>query len=357
MKIKQFQKEMRQNRVGMSLFFSIDGDNVDPNLVYFSQYTGFGALVITQSKAFLVVPKAEYVRAKRTSKVRVVAAEKGFLETIKKTVRGRFKRVGIDKNRVSLNFYKHIRKNLPARYVDVSDMLVRLRAKKTAQEVAIIKKACAITDEIMHKTFWNFKRFYTEAEVSAFMIHEVNKRGLGLAFKPIVASGAGACEAHHEPDARKLRKGFCVIDFGIKYKGYCSDITRTIYLGTPSHREISLYHTVLDVQMQLVGMCRAGQSFIGIHEKAHELFGDRSQYFTHLIGHGIGTEIHENPNPKKTPRRPVTELLDNSVVTIEPGLYYPNRSGIRIEDDVLVTKKGPKVLTRTGKNLLIVKRR
>ncbi|MBW2965018.1 Xaa-Pro peptidase family protein [Candidatus Woesearchaeota archaeon] len=356
MRLKQFQKEMSKERIGLSLFFSVDGDNTDPNLVYFTQYTGLGALAVTQKKAFLVVPKAEYARAKRTSKVRVVAAEKRFIETIKRIIKSRPRVVGIDKNRISLNFYKAIRRGIHARYVDTADMCQRLRAVKTPAELAIIRKACAVTDDIMHKTFWNLKRFSTEAEVAAFMIHEVNKRGLELAFKPIVASGKNAAEAHHEPDAAQLRKGFCVIDFGVKYKGYCSDITRTVYLGTPSAAEIELYHTVLSVQNQLIKMCVPGESFITIHEKAHELFGKRSEHFTHLIGHGVGTEIHENPNPKKTPRRPITELVPNSVITIEPGLYYPNKCGIRIEDDILVTSKGPVVITKTGKNLLVIRR-
>jgi Xaa-Pro aminopeptidase len=356
MKLKEFQKELARKRIGMALFFNFDGDNVDPNMVYFSQYTGFGALVITPKKAFLVVPKFEYSRARRTSKVRVVGAKDKLIKTIKQTLRSRPRRVGIDKNRVSVNFYKVLRKEIKASYLDISQYCLTLRTTKTLEEVKIIRKACKITDNIMHKTFWNFKKFKTEADVVAFMKNEVNKRGLGLAFSPIVASGKNACEAHHEPDSKRLQKGFCVIDFGVKYQGYCSDMTRTIYLGKPSKTDIELYHKVLDVQTKLLRMCVAGKSFIRINEKAHELFGKHSRYFTHLIGHGIGTQIHENPNPKKTPKRPVTRLLENSVVTIEPGLYFPKKLGIRIEDDILVTSKGPQVLTKTGKNLLIVKR-
>jgi len=356
MKLKAFQKEMRRQKIGLSLFFNFDGDNLDPNLVYFSQYTGFGALAVTPTKAILFVPKAEYVRAKRTSKVRVVAAEKRILMSIKKTLRVRPKRVGVDKNRVTLNFYKALRKQIKGNYVDVSGACQGLRAQKDKNEIAIIKKACKITDEIMHKTFWNFKKFSTEAEVSAFMINEVNKRGLGLAFKPIVASGGNACEAHHEADTKPLRKGFCVIDFGVKYRGYCSDMTRTVYLGEPTKADVALYYDVLRVQLALIDECKIGASFVKIDAKARELFGKRAEHFTHLIGHGVGTEIHESPNPKKSYRRQITELLNGSVVTIEPGLYYPGRKGIRIEDDILVTRSGPKVLTKTGKNLLVIKR-
>ncbi|MFH1063932.1 MAG: Xaa-Pro peptidase family protein [Candidatus Woesearchaeota archaeon] len=357
MGIKLFQKEMKKQRIGLSLFFSLDGDNLDPNLVYFTQYTGFGVLAITPDKAVLLVPQVESARARRTSKVRPVIAKERLMKSLKQIIRSRPKRIGIDKNRISLNFHKALNKGLSANYVDVADICKRLRAVKTEQEIAIMSNACKVTDEIMHATFWNFRNFKTEAEVSAFMSNEVNRRGLGLAFKTIVASGSNACEAHHEPDTKPLKKGFCVIDFGVKVKGYCSDITRTIYLGTPSQKEIEMYHQVLDVQTVLIDRCRPGKSFIEIDKEARELFGARAKYFTHLIGHGVGTEIHENPNPKKTPRRPITELVPDSVITIEPGLYYPNKSGIRIEDDILITKNVPKVLTKTGKNLLIIRKK
>ncbi|NQU79041.1 aminopeptidase P family protein [Candidatus Woesearchaeota archaeon] len=356
MRLKEFQKQLAKKRMGLALFFNFDGDNLDPNLVYFSSYTGFGALAITPKKAMLFVPVAEYERAKRTSKVPVVAAEKRMFLTIKNKIRSKPKLIGIDKNRVTLNFYKALRKEFPARYSDISSECLRLRTVKIEEEIRIIKKACTITDEIIHNMFWRFKQFKTESEVAAFLVNEAGRRGLGVSFKPIVASGKNACEAHHEADSKKLRKGFCVVDFGVRYKGYCSDITRTIYLGKPTQKEIEMYYTVLNVQTKLIAKCQVGKSFIEIDKKAHELFGKKSAHFTHLIGHGIGTEIHENPNPKQTPRRPVTELLENSVITIEPGLYYPGKSGIRIEDDVLVTAQGPKVLTKTGKNLLIVSR-
>jgi Xaa-Pro aminopeptidase len=356
MKLAEFQQEMKKRKIGLCLFFSIDGDNLDPNLVYFTQYTGLGALGITPNKAFLVVPQAEYVRAKKTSKIRVVATKTRFSEAIRKQLWSRPKKVGVDKNRISLNFHKKLRRELRAAYVDVADICQNLRAAKDSEEIGIIRKACEITDEIMHDTFWNFKRFNSEAEVAAFMIHETNKRGLGVSFKPIVASGKNACEAHHEPDSRKLQNGFCVIDFGVKYKGYCSDITRTVYIGEPSEKDVELYHTVLDVQARLIRELKPGLSFVKINEKAHLLFGKNSKYFTHLIGHGVGTEIHENPNPKKTPRRPLTMLVENAVITIEPGLYFPNKLGIRIEDDILITSDGHEVITKTGKNLLVVKK-
>jgi Xaa-Pro aminopeptidase len=357
MSLVKFQKEMKKEGIGLSLFFNVDGDNIDPNIIYFSQYTGFGILAITQKKALLFVPRAENDRAKKTSKVRVVVAEKKMLKTLKQRIKKVNGKIGIDKNRVTLNFYKILRKEIRGRYLDVSPMCQNLRAIKTDNEISLMREACRIADEIMHKTFWSFKKFKTEAEVAAFMINEAGKKGAGVAFKPIIASGRNACEAHHFPTNEKIKKGFCVIDFGVRYKGYCSDMTRTIYFGEPSKEEVEIYYSVLDIQQKLINECRPGASFVRINMKAHELFGKKSRYFTHLIGHGLGVEVHENPNPKKTGRRTLIRLAENSVVTIEPGLYYPNKLGIRIEDDILIGSKGPEVLTKTGKNLLIISKR
>jgi len=356
MRIKQFQKEMSAKKLDLALFFNLDGDNIDPNITYFSQYTGFGVLAIMQDKAVLVVPKAEYQRAKKTSRVKVVAAKEKLLDTLKTFTRRRVRRIGLDKNRVSMNLHAKIRKQIHAKAVDIAGMCQRVRAVKTPEEISYIKKACAATDEIINKTLLNFKQFKTETDVVAYLLNETNNMGLVTSFKPIVASGKNAAEPHHEATNKPLQKGFCVIDFGVKFKGYCADMTRTIYLGQPTEHEIELYHEVLSVQTTMIELCRAEKSFISINEKAHALFGEKSKYFTHLIGHGVGTEIHENPNPKKTVKRPITKLLPGSIITIEPGIYYPNKLGIRIEDDILITNNNPEILTKTGKNLLIIRK-
>jgi Xaa-Pro aminopeptidase len=356
MKIKEFQKELARKKIDAAMFFNFDGDVTDPNMQYFSQYTGFGGLVVTQKKALLIAPRAEYERARKTSKVKARAAAGKMSEEMKKVIKKRRPRIGIDKNRISLNFYKSLKKATKGRFYDISVPCMRLRTTKTKEEIEAIKKSCRTADGIMKNTLRNFKRFKTESEVAAHMINETNRIGLEIAFKPTVASGGNACQPHYQAADTRLKKGFCVIDFGVRHQGYCSDISRTVYVGKPSEKEIELYSKVLDVQTRLIQQCKAGRSFIQIHQEALRLFGKHAKHFTHLIGHGIGVEIHESPNPKKTQRRPVTRLLENSVITIEPGLYFAGKRGIRIEDDVLITKKGPEVLTRTGKNLLVIRK-
>lgn len=355
-KLKEFQKWMKSQKMGLALFFNGDFNSTNANLTYFSGYVGLGVLAITQSKAFLVVPKMEYVSARKQAKVRVYCSKKRLLPEVMKYAKVRPKRVGIDKNKITLNFYLKLKKDLPARYLDVSPKCLELRASKTAEELMVMRKACKITDDIFHRVFMNFKKFKSEYEAAEFLKRQAEEYADGVSFPPIVASGGNGSSPHNIPAKGKFKKGFCVIDYGVKLNGYCSDVTRTIYIGTPTTREVELYHKVLSVQKKSIAQCVVGADFSKIDMFAREEFGKLGPHFTHLIGHGLGRDVHENPNPKKTVRRPITKLVEGSVITIEPGLYYDGKLGIRIEDDVLITKTGPKVLTKVGKNLLVIKK-
>jgi Xaa-Pro aminopeptidase len=192
-----------------------------------------------------------------------------------------------------------------------------------------------------------FKKFKSELEVAEFLEAETRKNGCSLAFPPIVASGKHAGMPHYMPGKGKILKGFCVIDFGVKYRGYCSDITRTVYVGKPSQAEKEIYEEVLDVQKKSVKMCMGGGSISGVFDYALNVLGKR---FPHGLGHGIGVEIHEWPNLKPGGKE---KFLDGMVFTVEPGVYT-KKYGIRIEDDVLIEKGKSVILTKLSKELIIV---
>lgn len=357
-KIKKLQKWMQENKTQVSIFFNIDMRGLDANFFYLSKYTGLGFLVIPAKKpAFLVVPTMEKEKAKQQSNVRVVSAKKSLILLVKKELkknRIRVQTAGIDKNKISLNAFSRLKKEVKAKYVDISLILAQLRVAKTPNEIKIIQKACKLTDDIFNKTFMNFKKFKTESEVAAFMTNETLKLGCEVSFKPIVASGKSAASPHYEPANSKLKKGFCVIDFGIIYNGYCSDMTRTIYLGKPKYKEVELYYLLLKTQLDCINHCKAGVNFLDIQKLAMQKLGKYSKYFIHSIGHGLGIDVHESLAPKKTKIKPLSILKEGSIITIEPGIYISNKLGMRIEDDILITKNKPKILTKTGKNLLII---
>ena len=345
--LKDLQKSMKKNRMKAVLLFNSSLHKMDPNIAYFSGvWMEFGFVVVpVTGKPVLVVPLFEYVRAKKESKIKTIAMQKGKLDVqLKKLLSGR--KVGVHMNHLAVNELKWLKKLVKKKYVDVSKDLIVARSIKSPEEIKIVKKSCGICEGILKKCFSTFKKFKTELDVAEFLESETVKAGCELAFPPIVASGSNAGMAHHSPAKVKLKKGFCVIDFGVKYRGYCSDITRTVYIGKPTAQEIAVYDEVLDVQETCVRMSVKGQKCSVVYDYAWDQLGKK---FTHGLGHGIGVEIHEWPNLKPKGK----EVFENGMIfTVEPGIY-DGKMGIRIEDDVLIENGKPKVLTPSSKLLRI----
>ncbi len=321
--------------------------NPDPNFFYLTGYAGYGCLVLLKDRELLFVPKMEFERARKTVKgIRVKVYRKNLWKSLRRYSRGRA--IGIDFNAVTLTFLKILRKEFRRKtFVDISSVIRGLRSVKTANEIRILKKACRISDTILKKLFSGFRKFRTEKDVADFLESEARKNSCELAFQPIVASGPGAAEPHHTPQRKRLRKGFCVIDFGVKYKGYCSDTTRTVYIGKPSRKERDIYNLVLNAQKDVVGSLRPGQKCSDVYNRMIKDLGRYSRKFTHGLGHGVGVEIHELPDLKPKSN---SILREGMVLTVEPGVYFDNKFGIRIEDTVLISKK-PLVLTGVTKSL------
>ena len=150
-----------------------------------------------------------------------------------------------------------------------------------------------------------------------------------------------------------LRKGFCVIDFGVKYNGYCSDMTRTVFIGKPTKKDRELYDLLLQAQEECVAMVKSGIVAKDIDSHARKVLGKYSKYFIHGLGHQLGIEIHEN-SKRGINKRGNFKLKEGMVITIEPGIYLPRRGGVRIEDDVLINESGLESLTDLPRKLEII---
>lgn len=219
-------------------------------------------------------------------------------------------------------------------------------------EISKIAKACKIADSILNKTIKKIKKnsFKTEKDVANFLKKETYKSNCKLAFLPIVAMGKNAFTLHHRPTDTKLKKGFLVIDFGVRYKGYNSDCTRTLYLGKPTNKEKGLYNLVLLAQETALMHALPGVYAFDVDAIGRAILWPYFRHFIHSIGHGVGKRIHQSPivgpGGKKT-------LKKNQAITIEPGLYFKNKLGIRIEDTILIKEK-PLILTKVTKKLVII---
>ncbi|MDO8634431.1 MAG: M24 family metallopeptidase [archaeon] len=219
-----------------------------------------------------------------------------------------------------------------------------------SDKISSIAKACKITEEIFSQVVAKFSDFSSEKDVSRFISAKTNGQGLKPAFPTIVGSGPGGSEPHHKP-ILPLTNGFCVIDFGVKVNGYCSDFTRTVFLGTPAKKDLELYSLVLDAQTAGKNLVKAASPAIAPYEAACTALGSEVSHFVHGLGHGVAKRIHVKPYLKKTS---ADTLKENDVVTVEPGLYYKNEFGIRIEDVFVVTISGAKPLTFFDRSLIVI---
>ena len=356
MKINYLKAILNKKKCSFALFYNLDSTNYNPNMYYFSGYNGLGALIIpVKSHPFLIVPQMEYQRARKSMIKKVYSMEKKrFLESIHRTIKKKkikIRNIAIDDSNFTLNFYKHFKKQFKKiKTKNISQDCVKLREIKAEKEVQILRKSCNYADKIHQKAIKNFRKFKTESEVAAFLEFETKKLGLKLSFDPIVASGVNGSEPHHEPANVKIKKGFCVIDFGVKYKGYCSDITRTIYVGKPTKFERDIYNMLLKIQKNTINSVKNNKKCSKLYEYVVKSLGKYKDYFTHGLGHGVGTEIHEFPNLTLNSK---DKIRNNMVFTVEPGVYFPKKFGIRIEDTLLFKNK-PILLTRTSKDLLII---
>jgi Xaa-Pro dipeptidase len=223
---------------------------------------------------------------------------------------------------------------------------------KLREEQKIMKKAGQITDAIFSSLVTHWSEFVTETDVATFIRKQCLEHNVEPSFPPIVASGTHASNPHHHPLAKKLKKGFCVIDMGVRYKGYCSDMTRTVYIGLPSTAEKNVYTHIQRVQEQAVRACAPNVLISDIARNCRDDLGEEyNKYFTHALGHGLGTQVHEWP---RVSTREDVYLEEGMVITIEPGVYVPNKWGVRIEDDILITKQGYTALTKSKKELIVV---
>ena len=238
---------------------------------------------------------------------------------------------------------------------DCSEILSRLRSVKSEKELNSIKKACVIAERAVQDAFGVLRAGMTEIELKSFV--EKRMADLGAeetAFDTIVAFGKNAAVPHHETGADKLKAGSVVlIDTGAKVDGYCSDITRTAFFGTPDTEFLSAYEAVLSANVKAEREIRAGITGKAADKIARDLLAERGygEYFTHSLGHGVGLNIHENPylSPKSD-----EILCENAVFTIEPGVYIEGKFGIRIEDTCVLKDGSVKRLFNDDKKPLII---
>ena len=244
---------------------------------------------------------------------------------------------------------------LNAKLVPFNAKIYDLRAVKEEWELELMRKAQAIADTAFTEVLTKIKVGMTEKELQAELIYCLLKNGgEGLSFDPIVVSGPNTSLPHGVATDRVIREGdFITLDFGVLYKGYCSDMTRTVAVGYATEEMKTVYNTVLKAQLAGIAASRAGVPGKDVDAAARQVIADAGYgaYFGHGYGHSLGMEVHESPSPNPGGERIMEK---NMIASAEPGIYLPGKFGVRIEDVVIFTDDGVENITHSPKELIIV---
>ncbi len=261
--------------------------------------------------------------------------------------------VGFEEDYVTYALYKeYMHKYKINNFVEATKLVEALRMLKDDEEIKSVKTACEITDRCFKMLLEYIKPGMTEKQIARKIHNYYMDNAEGEAFKAIVASGENSSKPHAIPTDRKIQnKDIITIDMGCKFKGYCSDMTRTIFIGEPKKEQLYIYNLVLENQEKVLNEIKEGQNIKHLAKMIENNFSDKGYTLVHSLGHGVGLEIHEKPfiNMKND-----NLLKENMIITDEPGIYVTGNFGVRIEDTVLVTKQGSISLTESTKECIII---
>ncbi|MBL4694699.1 aminopeptidase P family protein [Candidatus Gracilibacteria bacterium] len=334
------------------------------NILYLSNFAGSsGFMLITKTKKYLFTDSRYTEQAKTIIKkditlvdvTRVFRNAKELKENWQKILsKHRITQLGVEESNLTVARYKRFKKmsGSKVKFKNISGQIEKQRMIKEKDEIKKTIKSQRINEKVFLeiKKIIDKRKPVTEIELATKIKELGGKFGAeDVSFDPIVAFGAHSSRPHHSPGKRKLKKkDIVLIDMGMKYQGYCSDMTRMILPAKPTALETKIYNLVLEAQLAGIKGIKAGIT----GEKADALSRDiidaagYKEQYTHSGGHGIGLDIHESPALSK---KDLSKFKENTIVTVEPGIYLPGKFGVRIEDMIIITKKGNKNLTKLPK--------
>ena len=357
-RLQRLQQGLRQRRFDTLLV------NHPPNVRYLCGFTGSaGAMAVSQKGAIFFTDGRYIAQAKEQSQgARVVIARRPPLvaaaERLAKTHKDGTKThvLGIEAEHMSVASRTRLSATLPKsfRFKEAPPLVEQSRMTKDAEEIDLIRRAVLLGAGLFDTILETIRLGIRESDVAAEMEYAARRAGAeGMSFETIIAAGQRSALPHGRASNKPIGEGFVVCDFGVILAGYCSDMTRTLYVGRPTADARLFYQAVWEAQQAGIEAVRPGATVGEVDRAARNTLekAGLARYFTHSTGHGVGLEIHEAP--RVAAAQPET-LQPGMVITIEPGAYVPGRWGVRIEDMVVVTDSGCEVLTPTTKELITI---
>lgn len=330
------------------------------NRRYFTNFSSTeGTLIVTKKRAYLLLDFRYFEMAKKVVKNAEVLLYNNLYEKIREI----FKKdsvlnVLVETNYVSIKQFKEYEEKLEEfNFKQISwldEIILSFRSVKTEEEIEKIKKSQEVVDAAFAHILDYIKKGLTEKQVAREIENFILDNAQGVSFPTIVVSGKNTSLPHGKPSQKVLEDGdFVTMDFGAVLDGYCSDMTRTICVGSSNSFQKDLYKIVLSGQELALNKIKEGLVCSDVDLLVREYFKEFSydEEFGHGLGHGVGLNIHEDPYLNRVCK---TVLKENMVVTVEPGLYISSKMGLRIEDLVVVKKEGILNLTKSSKELIYV---
>ncbi len=319
-----------------------------------------GYCLITADKALFFTDSRYYENACRKTEEFEVILLKNWFSQLKEVLKSySIKKIYIETKEISVSLFSkyqsHLENTEISNNTKLDRILSEMRSVKSKKELELIKSAQSITDDAFSHILNFIKRGKTEHEIALELEFFMRKNGSeGVAFDTIAVSGENSSLPHGVPTDRKLKDGdFLTMDFGAVVGGYCSDMTRTVAIGNVSEEQIKVYETVLSAQTAALDGMYAGitgkdADFLARNVIKNAGYGE---HFGHSLGHSVGIDIHEIPNAS-----PNCEdvLKEGVVITVEPGIYIPQKFGVRIEDMVYLTADRAENLTHSPKDLIML---
>ena len=328
------------------------------NIKYLTNIEAEGTLVLARKENFFITDGRyiEEVQSTLTIQDEIIVCD---VKDISKEDFENFflfcENIGFEENYITYSQYKEfIYKYKINNFVETDNIIEKQRAIKDEEEIKKITKACAITDKCFEYLIGTIKKGMTEIEIANKIETFFKENGAdGLAFDTVVASGSNSSKPHAVPTQRKIQSGDIItIDMGCKYKGYCSDMTRTIFIDEINNEVKQVYDLVLKNQKQTLEAMREGLLCKNITKMVVNDFELHDFSLIHALGHGVGLDVHEIPI---LGTKSEVVLKNNMIITDEPGIYIPGKFGIRIEDTVVVGKSIGIPLTKSTKEYVIIK--
>ncbi|MEW6097078.1 MAG: Xaa-Pro peptidase family protein [bacterium] len=353
-RIKKLQKALSRKKLDGLLVSNIT------NVQYLTGFTGSSAdLLLTSNKLYFITDSRYIEQAQKevSNGFEFIKEEKGLVKTLKKILgKQGLKNLGLETDCLTYNQYQEFLKELLfVELIPTDGLIMKLRLIKDKDEIHKIKHACQIAEDAFRVLLPFIKDGISEHDLAIELEYLIKKKGGEVAFDTIVISGQRSSLPHGRPANKKLEIGdFILFDFGAKYKGYNCDLTRTLILGKPTHRQELVYKTVKRTKDKVLDNLRGGIKFAQLDKIAREEIAKNGlkRFFGHNLGHGVGLEVHEMPHISSS-NRSITK--SGMVLTIEPGIYIPSFGGVRIEDTVLITDNGYTVLSdKVSKELIVL---